>query len=230
MQQVQKTTQVTYIRKTRETAQKQTSDNKAKINTTNTKKYSREEIAISRGRKNFKMNVQTTKYYKSSHYRASKSSSRVKITRKNRAQQRNGYYSSNEITDITSEEAKVYYNSTATKNSHNTKKEGNIGKMTSKENTSQSKSSSLKKYKKSTCSCCKCNIEASDNEENKLPEEIYQILWEVYEGNINRKNIVDLVRRYHISVSEFCAKEEQQEVVYLVKTFSEKVNEALSVS
>jgi hypothetical protein len=233
MKQIPQSTQSAYTRKTREAKQKQSSDNTQSQNI-KVKKYSKEEVIIStRGRKNIKIdnNLQGMKYNKSSQYRNTSSGSTGGASRRNKEAFKTANYHSDEISDLNIEENIQEYANKNTKITKITKAKSSYTKNSSNSNNSKgSFSNSLKKYKKNSCNCCNCNNnELSEDDENKLPQEIFQILWEVYDANINGKNISDLVRRYHQSVYEFCAKEEQHEIVYFVKLFSEKVIEALKV-
>lgn len=78
------------------------------------------------------------------------------------------------------------------------------------------------------CSCCKCS--KSGDDENQLPREIYEIIYQVYNGHIVENNkIEETVANYQKNVQDFCTREKQQDILYLVRLFIEKVIEALQV-
>ena len=84
------------------------------------------------------------------------------------------------------------------------------------------------------CYCC-CidpneDLIAEDDEENKLPQEVYQIISEVYDAHMEGKDITELVENYKFSVKEFCDKEELYEIIYFVKIFILKVIHVMKVS
>ncbi len=83
---------------------------------------------------------------------------------------------------------------------------------------------------KQSCSCHKCISQNEEEEENKLPKEIHQIIMEIYEAHINKESTDQLVDKYFFSVNEFCQKEDQDEIIYLVRVLSEKLIDALRVS
>jgi len=83
---------------------------------------------------------------------------------------------------------------------------------------------------KQSCSCNKCISQNEEEEENKLPKEIHQIIMEIYEAHINKSCTEHLVEKYYFSVNEFCQKEDQDEIIYLVRVLSEKLIDALRVS
>jgi hypothetical protein len=207
-------------RKINEIGEKQNIDPNQKTNKQSTQV--KEKLYSPRGRQTEKNN----KNYKNSAYKTttssrSRSNSNPSISNRNRRGRKQvNYYS-----DTSDNPSDLNFNIISKLNKM---KNANHKSIDIKSN---SKSISGSNQNKKNCSCCKChNDEIEDDEENKLPQEIYQILIEVYEAHINNQNIIETVKKYHQSVYEFCLKEEQQEIIYFVRLFSEKVIEAMKVS
>lgn len=183
----------------------------------------KDKVYSPRGRQTEKNN-KVTKNYKNSAYKtttSSRSNSNVSISIRNRRGRKQASYYS----DTSDNPSDVNFNIISKLNKMKNANHKSI------EIKSTSKSISGSNQNKKSCSCCKChNDNIDDDEENKLPQEIYQILIEVYEAHINNQNIIETVKKYHQSVYEFCLKEEQQEIIYFVRLFSEKVIEAMKVS
>ena len=80
------------------------------------------------------------------------------------------------------------------------------------------------------CSCCSNALNTSEEDsDNTLSNEVYKILCDVYSANINNNDISELINICYSSVSEFCAKEEQNEILIFVKILFDKVLEAMFV-
>ena len=210
-------------RKINEIGEKQNIDPNQK--TTKQVNQVKEKVTSPRGRQTEK-NSKVTKNYKNSAYKTttssrSRSNSNVSISIRNRRGRKQANYNS----DTSDNPSDVNFNIISKLNKMKYTNHKSI------EIKSTSKSISGRNQNKKSCSCCKChNDNIEDDEENKLPQEIYQILIEVYEAHINNQNIIETVKKYHQSVYEFCLKEEQQEIIYFVRLFSEKVIEAMKVS
>lgn len=88
------------------------------------------------------------------------------------------------------------------------------------------------KIGKSSCNCSSCCQRAGSeySEEQSLSKEIYHIIYDVCEAHIKNQDIKETVRRYQQSVFEFCVKESQSEIIYLVKFFTKMLSKSIEVS
>lgn len=69
----------------------------------------------------------------------------------------------------------------------------------------------------------------SEDESDKLPEEIYQIIKEVYSAHMNNEDISHNVAQYSQNVKDYCSKVNRDEIIIFIKLFAEKVNYRMKV-
>lgn len=88
------------------------------------------------------------------------------------------------------------------------------------------------KAEKTSCNCSSCRQGAGseNSEEQSLSKEIFQIICDIYDAHIKTQEIKETVRRYQQSVHEFCIKESQADIIYLVKLFTKMLSNAIVVS
>lgn len=203
------------------------SNNKNKTKYNNLNKQNEESFNLKsykspRGRQ-FIKDKDLVKIYKNSAYRNTSSSSTVGKSKRNRHGNKTANYISDNSIDKDDVKVKIKI---IDKLYRNKIKDNNKNHFNSN-NNSPNQSLSHSGHFRNNCYCCSTENMNTEDEENKLPQEVYQILSEVYEGHMEEKNIDDLVKNYHQSVFEFCQKEDSYEIVYFIKIFILKVIEVM---
>jgi len=170
------------------------------------------------------------KIYKNSAYRNTSSSSTVGKSKRNRHGNKNANYISDHSIDNDDFKVKIKIIDKLYKNkdiSENNNSNNSYNYYFNSKNNSPNQSYSNSGHIKNNCYCCSTENMNTEDEENKLPQEVYQILSEVYEGHMEERNIDELVKNYHQSVYDFCQKEDSYEIVYFIKIFILKVIEVM---
>lgn len=91
-----------------------------------------------------------------------------------------------------------------------------------KEQTSEEQTFKSQEYSQSNSN--------SEEEADRLPDEVYQIVNEIYSAHINHKDIKENVILYRKNVKDFCMKVTKEEIILFIKIFAEKVNLTLRVT
>lgn len=188
------------------------------------KQFRKEEAQSPRGRKvaNSSSYYKNEKKMKPSDYRNSSSNSTYRFTDR-RVNKLQNSYNSDSISDhdmIANMTSKMIL-STQTK----------IPKSCPSEDLSVEYTSPDTQAEKASCNCSSCRQAAGSDysEEQSLSKEIFQIICDIYEAHIKNQEIKETVRRYQQSVYEFCSKESQADIIYLVKLFTKMLSNALAV-
>lgn len=199
-------------------------ENRQKRFVESTLNQKKEEIFLSpRGRKSNKPKY--TSYNTKVQFRDSSSRDNyLELPRRNRAGKKDAMYYSEEVSDYNLDETKF----NTVKHYKQMNREDHLASSKSRSLSNSDNSYSNKNQGRRTCSCCKCS--KSGDDDNQLPREIYEIIFKVYNGHItNNKKIGEIVANYQKNVQDFCTREKQKDILYLVRLFIEKVVEALQV-
>lgn len=180
------------------------------------------DVISPRGRKSNKPKYPS--YNAKVQFRDSSSRDILELPRRNRAGKKDPLYFSEEFSDYDLGETKFH----SIRQYKKINRDDHLVSSKSRSLSNSDNSISNKNQGRRACSCCKCSKSGEDD--NQLPREIYEIIYKVYNGHIvNNKKIGEIVANYQKNVQDFCTREKQQDILYLVRLFIEKVVEALQV-
>lgn len=192
-------------------------------------KYRNEDAYSPRGRKavtssNYKSSMNKVK---SSTYRNSSSKSTYRFSDRRKNHKHNSYNSDS----ILSDHEAVANLSSKLSTTQITATQNCFSEDLSNQSVEYASPDTIAEKASCNCSTCRQVKSVSENsEEQSLSKEIYQIIWDIYQAHIKNQEIKETVRRYQLSVHEFCIKESQGDIIYLVKLFTKMLSNALIVS